>query len=149
MEREVAFAMKQFFAAQKHLDELGVLHSEHYLEDVGRYLCQLAYGLEPGPDADRGVLDGRIGPSRVVIRITNSPRRQPMELREPLEFDELIVILGPNSGLRPPGVASDFIFYRFTPDEIRQRFDARRERLISRPDTFDRRFDRGMNMTSG
>jgi hypothetical protein len=149
MEREVADSLKQFFSAQKRLNELDVIHSRDYIGDIGRYVCALVYGLEVPKRRRPDGYDGKIGKSRVAVRINNCPIGTPVRLIEPLEFDEVVVVLGPNCMLRPEGVASDFIFYRFTPEEVRQRFRKTRNGYVGGRNAFDRTYDKALNLTTG
>jgi hypothetical protein len=149
MEPAVADSLKQFFSAQKSLGELGVIKSRDYLGDIGRYVCTLVYGLKVPKVRGRLGYDGKIGRSRVAVRLNNCPVGNPVRLAEPFDFDELIVVLGPNCLLRPEGVASDFIFYRFTPEEIRKRFKKTRSGYVGGRGVFDRTYDRVLNITTG
>jgi hypothetical protein len=148
MEREVADSLKQFFSAQKSLNELGIIHSRDYIGDIGRYVCTLAYGLKVPKGRRPTGYDGKIGKSRIAVRLNNCPIGTPVRLMEPLDFDELIVVLGPNCLLRPEGVASDFIFYRFTPEEVRQRFKETESGYVGGRGAFDRTYDKALNLTA-
>jgi hypothetical protein len=149
LEPEIANSLKQFFSAQKGLSELGVIKSRDYLGDIGRYVCTLVYGLKVPKRRKTTGYDGKIGKSRVTVRFSNCPAGSPVRLTEPFDFDELIVVLGPNCLLRPVGVASDFIFYRFTPDEVRKRFKKTKSGYVGSGDVFDRTYDRVLNIIAG
>jgi hypothetical protein len=149
LEREVANSLKQFFSVQKDLGELGVIRSRDYLGDIGRYVCQLVYGLKVPKRRKPTGYDGKIGRSRVAVRLNNCPVGSPVRLAEPFDFDELIVVLGPNCKLRPVGVASDFIFYRFTPEEVRRRFKKTSGGYVGGGDVFDRTYDKALNLATG
>lgn len=149
MEREVSDSLKRFFSAQKDLSGLGVIKSRDYIGDIGRYVCTLVYGLKVSKGRKPTGYDGKIGRSRIAVRLNNCPVGSPVRLTEPLDFDEMIVVLGPNCLLRPEGVASDFIFYRFTPNEVRQRFRRTRSGYVGGGDVFDRTYDKALNITTG
>lgn len=148
MDQEVSQALGQFFSAQKRLNELGIIHSRDYIGDIGRHLCQLVYGMKVPKTRRPPSYDGTIGNSRVAVRINNCPIGTPVRLVEPLDFDELIVILGPNCFLRPAGVASDFIFYRFSPEEAQRRFKATSGGYVGGRNAFDRTYDKVLNLAS-
>ena len=148
MNQEEADALKQFFSAQKRLNELGIIHSRDYIGDIGRHLCQLVYGMELPKGRPPAAYDGMIGESRVAVRINNCPIGTPVRLMEPLDFDEVIVILGPSCFLRPAGVASDFIFYRFSPEQARERFKETKGGYVGGRGAFDRSYDRALNLAS-
>jgi hypothetical protein len=149
LEREVANSLKQFFSVQKDLGELGVIKSRDYLGDIGRYVCTLVYGLKVPKRRKPTGYDGKIGRSRVTVRLSNCPAGSPVRLTEPFDFDELIVVLGPNCQLRPTGVASDFIFYRFTAGEVRRRFRKTKSGYVGGGDVFDRTYDKALNLATG
>jgi hypothetical protein len=149
MEHEVADSLKRFFSVQKDLSELGVIRSRDYIGDIGRYVCTLAYGLKIPRSRQPAGYDGKIGKSRVAVRFNNCPVGSPVRLAWPLDFDELIVVLGPNCRLRPEGVASDFIFYRFTPEDVRKRFRKTKNGYVGGGDVFDRTYDKVLNLTTG
>ncbi|UCB43318.1 MAG: hypothetical protein JSV77_01335 [Dehalococcoidales bacterium] len=149
MEREVADSLRRFFSAQTGLSELGVIKSRDYIGDIGRYVCMLVYGLKVPKGRKPTGYDGKIDKSRVAVRLNNCPVGTPVRLPEPLDFDELIVVLGPNCLLRPEGVASDFIFYRFTPEQVRKRFKKTRGGYVGGGDVFDRTYDKVLNITAG
>ena len=123
MKKETREAIKQFFAAQKKLNELGIIRSKNYLEDISRYLCKIVYHLEYAETARQAHYDGTIGISKVRVKFNNCPTGTKIRLFEPIEFDELIVVLGPNSWLRPENTQDDFVFYRFTREEVLERFE--------------------------
>ena len=149
MDRETSHLLGQFFSVQKALNERDVISSRDYIGDIGRYLCRLTYGLEVPRGRRPAAYDGRIGSSRVAVRINNCPVGTPVRVTEPLGFDELIVVLGPNCLLRPEGVASDFVFYRLSPDQVRERFEATDGGYVAGRGAFNRSYDKVLNLTSG
>ena len=149
MDSETGRFLKQFFSAQKALNERDVISSRDYIGDIGRYLCRLTYGLEVSTGRRPAAYDGMIGPLRAAVRINNCPVGTPVRVMEPLDFDELIVILGPNCFLRPEGVASDFVFYRLSADQVRERFKATKGGYLGGRGAFDRSYDKVLNLASG
>ena len=149
MDRETGQLLKQFFSAQKALNERDVINSRDYIGDIGRYLCRLTYGLEVPKGRRQAAYDGNIGSSRVAVRINNCPIGTPVRVMEPLDFDELIVVLGPNCFLRPEGVASDFVFYRLSPDQVKEKFKETKGGYVAGRGAFDRSYDKVLNLASG
>ncbi len=125
MDIETTSVLARFFSAQKQLNELGVINSRDYIGDIGSYLCREVYGMQAPKGRSHTGYDGTIGDSRVLIRPNNCPTGTVVLISDSENFDEVIVILGPNCSLRPPGVASDIIFYRFTREEAQARFSRR------------------------
>lgn len=146
MDKEVAEALQQFFSAQKKLHRLGVIRSRDYIGDIGRHLCQVMYHMEPA--ARRAGHDGTIGTSRIKVVINNCPTGTPVRVSEPMEWNELIVVLGPNCFLRPEGVREEFIFYRFTKEEVLESFKTPGGRYIGRKSLFCEGHDRVLGLAS-
>jgi len=145
--QETKEALKQFFSAQKKLNQLGVIQSRDYIGDIGRYLCQIVYNLELPKSRRQASYDGTIGGSKVQVRINNCPIGTPVRLAEPFEYDELIVVLGPNCFLRPQNIEDDFIFYRFTREEALKRFKTSSGRYIGGRSVFAQGHDKVLSLT--
>jgi hypothetical protein len=123
MDEKVKSALRDFFAAQGKLHELGVIGSKHYIDDIAVYLCSRIYGMEPVGKREKGLgYEGLIGTSRIAVRLTNCPTGTPVRIAAPVAFDELIVVLGPNSWMRPEGIDAEFITYRLGKEEVLDRF---------------------------
>jgi hypothetical protein len=123
MDEKVKSALKSFFSAQGKLHEFGVIGSKHYIDDIVVYLCSEIYGMEPVGKGQKSLgYEGLIGASRVAVRLTNCPTGTPIRIAAPVAFDELIVILGPNSWMRPEGIDAEFICYRLGKEEVLERF---------------------------
>ena len=140
MEQRIKWMLKEFFNAQKGLGQLGVIRSRDYIGDIGRYLCQVTYDLELAePPA---AYDGRLGDARVLVRFNNCPQSAPVRVADDAEFDELLVVLGPNSWLRPQGIQAEFVFYRLTRQEVLDKFQAADGQRVGRQDVFAQGFDK-------
>ncbi len=147
MNQETKEALKQFFSAQKKLNQLGVIQSRDYIGEIGRYLCQIVYNLELPKSRRQASYDGTIGSSKVQVRINNCPIGTPVRLAEPFEYDELIVVLGPNCFLRPQNIEDDFIFYRFTREEALKRFKTPSGNYIGTRRVFAQGHDKVLSLT--
>ena len=147
MNQETKEALKQFFSAQKKLNQLGVIQSRDYIGDIGRHLCQIVYNLELPKSRRQASYDGTIGSSKVQVRINNCPIGTPVRLAEPFEYDELIVVLGPNCFLRPQNIEDDFIFYRFTREEALKRFKTPSGNYIGTRRVFAQGHDKVLSLT--
>ena len=119
MDERTKSALRDFFTAQGRLHERGVIGSKHYIDDIAVYLCSAIYGMETvGKGRSDPGYDGTLGTSRIAVRLTNCPTGTPIRIAEPVAFDELIVVLGPNSWMRPEGIDAEFIFYRLGKEEV-------------------------------
>jgi len=146
MDNEVKEGLSQFFSAQKRLNQLGIINSRDYIGDIGRYLCQAVYNMESVKNPWQAGYDGMIGTSKVQVSINNCPHGTPVRLAEPAEYDEVIVVLGPNCFLRPQSLHGDFIFYRFTREEALKKFKFSSGRYIGGRSTFAHGHDKVFSM---
>ena len=147
MNQETKEALKEFFSAQKTLNQLGIIHSRDYIGDIGRYLCQVMYNLEITKSGRQAGYDGTIGTSKIQVTINNCPIGTPVILGEPSEYDELIVLLGPNCSLRPENIPDDFIFYRFTREEALKKFKTPGGKYIGKKTLFSQGYDKVLSLT--
>ena len=117
------------------------------MRDIGRYLCQVVYDLEVPKASQRASHDGMIGASKVQVRINNCPIGTPVRLDDTIEFDELIVVLGPNCKLRPENIEDDFIFYRFAREEALEKFKTASGQYIGGRSAFAQGYDKVLSFT--
>lgn len=144
MKDEIKKSLNEFFRATKKLSEFGIISSKFYIDDIGKYLCKEVYGLEiKGRNAN---FDGILDDNRILIKFSNCPVGTPIKLEEPYEFEELIVILGPNCKLRPEKVDDDFIFYRFTRDEAFEQFKYISDKYIANEEIFFQGYEKTVKL---
>jgi hypothetical protein len=148
MDRETKRALWGFFAAQAKLAQLGVIHSRDYIGDIATYLCTVAYGFEPRRSRQPAGYDGTIDTAKTRVLVNNCPTGTKVRLTEPFEFEfeEVVVVLGPNSALRPDGVEDAFILYRFTREEAIERFKTPKGRYIAGKKVFAQGYDRALSL---
>lgn len=146
MNQDTKKALKDFFSGQKKLNQLGIIRSKNYLDDVGKYLCKVMYNLELTKSRRQASYDGMIGTSKIQIKINNCPTGTPVRLVEPIKFDELIVVLAPNSFLRPENIQHDFIFYKFTREEALKKFKTSSGNYIGGKKIFSQGYDKNLSL---
>ena len=137
--------VKEFNDAQTKLNKLGIILTKNYAHDITRYLCKEIYDMEL---ADRREdYDGMIDNSKIKLYFNSCPIGHPVKFGELGCFDEAIVVLGPNSKLRPENISDDFIFYRFTVNEIAAKFRAPSGQYIGKKDAFASPHDKALNLS--
>ncbi len=152
MNQETKEALKEFFSGQVKLNRLGIIQSRDYIGDIGEYLCTVIYDLElpkrgqQTRQAPYEGYDGVIGTSKIQVRINNCPLGTPVPLSGPFEYDELIVVLGPNCKLRPDNVQDDFIFYKFTREEALKKFKLPSGKYVGGKSLFSQGHDKVLNL---
>jgi hypothetical protein len=121
MDPEIKTALKQFFAAQDILDRHDVINSNEYIEDIKKYLCVAVYDMQVS-EKNLAAYDGTIGIAKIQVRFNNCAKGTKVTFHEEDVFHELVVILGPDSLLRPEGIEAEFIFYRFKREDALELF---------------------------
>jgi len=153
MNQETKEALKEFFSGQIKLNRLGIIQSRDYIGDIGKYLCTVMYDLElpkrgqQARQAHYEGYDGMIGTSKIQVKINNCPLGTPVPLSKPFEYDELIVVLGPNCKLRPDNIQDDFIFYKFTREEALKKFKLPSGKYVGGKSLFSQGHDKVLNLT--
>lgn len=115
-----AALIRDFFACTSRLLEANIVRSDKILGDIGEWLCVQKYGLVLESSGRHPGYDGKIGHSRVQVKVHNSPEGTNLSVGNPEKYDELIVILGPRSRLRVSDVKATFHAYRFPSAEVRR-----------------------------
>lgn len=120
-------AIREFFAQIDRLKELDVIRSDVLLGDIGEYLCSVAYSNFTGASSktQKGI-DGELDGQTVQIKFSNSPDAKNLDLGNPEKYQNLIVVLGPQSAHREDGIEGDFIFYRFSAQEVKEKFKVKK-----------------------
>jgi hypothetical protein len=146
MDPETNQALREFLAAQAKLAQMGVIHSRDDIGDIARHLCTLVYGLKPKRSRQPAGHDGTIGGTRTRVQVNNCPTGTKVMLAEPLEFEQLVVVLGPNSTLRPDGLEETFIFYRFTKEQVSEKFRTPAGHYVAGKGIFAQGYDRTLDL---
>ena len=108
---EQMVAIGEFFAAAGRLKTLGLIRSDRYLGDIAEFIAKTQLGMtmaascrEPGHD---GYIDGK----KVQVKF-NGGTSITIDVGDPDTYDELVVILGPNSVMRAPELSEPYAVYR-------------------------------------
>ena len=115
-----AALIQELFACTSTLLEAGIVRSDKILGDIGEWLCVQKYGLVLESSGRHPGYDGKIGKSRVQVKVHNSPAGTNLSVGNPEQYDELIVIVGPRSRLRVSEVDATFHVYRFPSAEVKR-----------------------------
>ena len=112
--------IQEFFECASKLLDAKVVRSDKLIGDIGEWLCVQKYGLVLEKSGRHPGYDGKIGDSRVQVKVHNSPEGTNLAVGNPAQYDELIVILGPRSRLRVSKVKGSFHAYRFPSSEVKR-----------------------------
>lgn len=131
-------ALAAFFEAVDRLEKVGIIRSSRFLGDIGEFLCADAFGTVLAEQLRLPGHDGVHDEKRVQIKFNNSPTGNNINVGNPDNYDELVVVIGPRSKLREsqhePG---EFRFYRFSSTEVapwktgRNNFYCAKERIAN------------------
>lgn len=131
-------ALAAFFEAVDRLEKVGIIRSSRFLGDIGEFLCADAFGTVLAEQLRLPGHDGVHDEKRVQIKFNNSPTGNNINVGNPDNYDELVVVIGPRSKLREsqhePG---RFRFYRFSSTEValwktgRNNFYCAKERIAN------------------
>ncbi|MGR6904587.1 hypothetical protein [Lysinibacillus sp. BSL11] len=111
-----------FFKAIKMLRDSEIIRSDKYLGDIGEYICQKLYGITLNKSGREKGYDGTLGSEKYEIKFHNSLTRTNIYLGNPEIYDVLLVVLGPDSLLRPQQEKDDFLIYRTTNMYVKNHF---------------------------
>lgn len=111
MTEEQNQAIGSFFQVVEELKRLGVIRTDRYLGDIAEFICsdELAVALadntrEPGHD---GLIEGQ----KVQVKY-HGGKATTVTCGDPSAYDELLVVLGPDSVIRPDHDRRQFMIYR-------------------------------------
>ncbi|PPD42164.1 MAG: hypothetical protein CTY16_14850 [Methylobacter sp.] len=120
MNNETKQAISQFFESIEKLKQFGVFRSDKYLGDLGEYISQYFYNIELAKSGRQPGHDGIDSEGLVQVKYHGSITRTNIDLGNPDEYQNLLIVLGPNSLLRNSSVEGDFLVYRMSADTVRQ-----------------------------
>ncbi|WP_419692474.1 hypothetical protein ACN262_23355 [Burkholderia gladioli] len=109
-------AIDAFFSAVDDLKQLGVVRSGKYLGDIAEFLCCNFLKMELAESKKQEGHDGIIQGLRCQVKFSGGTSTT-VDLGNPGAYDRLIVVLGPDSALRPTDVSGRWIIYNI-PSEV-------------------------------
>ncbi|MDF3554658.1 hypothetical protein COM99_26450 [Bacillus cereus] len=118
MEKE----LKSFFKVIKELRESNIIRSDRYLGDIGEHMCQELYGLELNKSGREKGYDGVLNNKKYEVKFHNSLKRTNIYLGNPDIYDILLIVLGPESILRPKSEKDSFLIYKIESEYIKKSF---------------------------
>lgn len=112
-------AISEFFKAIRGLRQVQIIRSQRYLGDLGEFLCADAFCIDLARSRRERGHDGLRGADRVQVKY-HGGKSTTADLGDPDQYDEVYLVLGPDSVLRPEGLAEDFLVYKFTAAAVRK-----------------------------
>lgn len=99
-----------------------MIRSDKILGDLAEWICTQRYGLVLATSGRHPGFDGVIGDRKVQVKSHNSPMGTNLNVGNPDQYDELIVLIGPRSRLRVGPTGQTFHAYRFSADYVNANF---------------------------
>ena len=113
-------AINQFFASIKQLRETGVIRSNRFLGDLAEFLCAKAFNIQLESNQRAKGLDGTRNGISVQIKY-HGGKTTTANLGNPNDYEELYLVVGPESVFRKKVDSDDFLVYKFTKAQVRRR----------------------------
>jgi hypothetical protein len=111
-----------FFNAVGKLKAKKIIRSDKYLGDIGEYICSKLYGIELNDSGREKGFDGTLNNKKYEIKFHNSKKRTNIYLGTPQIYQVLLVVLGPESMLRPTHEKDTFLIYKLTNTYVMNNF---------------------------
>jgi hypothetical protein len=146
MEAENKLAIKIFFEQVDKLKDLNVIRSDKYLGDIAEYITTCFYNIELAESGREPGYDGIDEDGRVQVKYHGSITRTNLSLGNPNEYENLLVVLGPNSLLRSAKYKDDFLIYRFSSNEVKVHQNSKSGSYSCGKAPFEREPDNTLNL---
>ena len=117
MNEEQRNALQDFYSAADRLKELNVIRSDKYLGDIAEFLCVSLLGATLAKSGRQPGYDGLIGDTKIQVKYHGGSSTT-VECGDPTKYDELILVLGPESVLRVDTEDRRFLIYRVPSSEV-------------------------------
>jgi hypothetical protein len=131
-------AIRKFFDAVRKLRDVNVIRSHRFLGDLGEFVCACTFEIALSRNQREQGLDGYRGTKRVQVKY-HGGKSTTAGLGNPKTYDEVYLVLGPESVLREKGDSKDFLVYKFSSQGAKKhrtrrgKFQISKGRLPTRP----------------
>ena len=113
-------AIGEFFAAADRLKALEIIRTDRYLGDIAEFIAKSQLGMVMAASCREPGHDGHIDGKRVQVKF-NGGTSITIDIGNPATYDELIVILGPNSVMRAHELSEPYVIYRIPSQIVKQK----------------------------
>ncbi|MDC1286286.1 hypothetical protein N8198_00215 [Gammaproteobacteria bacterium] len=148
MKTEIKEAIKGFYESVENLKSLDIIRSDKYLGDIAEYISSYFYQIELAESGRQPGHDGSDNEGRVQIKYHGSPTRTNIDLGKPDEYENLLVVLGPNSMLRNPDYSGDFLLYRISASDVKAHRNVLSSSYSCGTEPFDREPDKVLDLSA-
>lgn len=108
MTEEEAQAIGEFYAAVDRLKSLKIVRSDKYLGDIAEFLAKSELGMTIAESQRQEGYDGHIGERKLQVKYSGGTSNT-VDAGDPSAYDDLVIILGPQSVLRPDKLSDPYV----------------------------------------
>lgn len=113
-------AIDDFFSSANRLKSLGIVRTDRYLGDIAEFIAKTELGMVPAASARQEGYDGHIDGRTVQVKF-NGGTSITIDCGDPETYEELVIILGPNSAMRRPEVIERYAIYRIPSSRVKMK----------------------------
>ncbi len=110
-------AIGEFYSAADRLRELKIIRSDRYLGDIAEFIAKECLGMTLATSCREQGYDGHIDDKKVEVKY-NGGKSITLNAGKPETYEELVVILGPNSVMRDSELSDEYLIYRIPSSEV-------------------------------
>jgi hypothetical protein len=110
-------ALSLFQEAITAMTQTGILRSHRYLGDIGEFLCATEFGIDLVTNLRETGHDGFLESRRVQVKY-HGGKSTTVNLGKPTDYEEVFVVLGPDSVMRPTDQSAHFLVYRVSASDV-------------------------------
>jgi hypothetical protein len=111
-------AITNFHSAIKELRNVGVIRSDRYLGDLGEFLCADEFGINLATNLREVGHDGLRNTIKVEIKYGGGSKKN-IDLGNPNNYEEVYIVLGKESVIRPIVDDADFLVYKLSATQVK------------------------------
>ena len=131
----------QFYELTKELRKAGIIRSDNIFGDIGEFLCNQVYpNLTLVQSKTNPSYDATENGRKIQIKFSDSTKAKNIHVGDPDKYDELIVVLGPNSVHRYKkedcSRKGKILFYRYTNQDVKKKFITKKGFSLSQTKQF-------------
>ena len=116
---ELTKALDDFFNSTKRLKDIKVIRSDKFLGDIAEYICTREFNMRLADGSRQVGYDGFIGDDKVQVKY-HGGKSTTVSCGDPRQYNELIIIIGPDSTFRKNGLTARFYAIRIPSNEVKK-----------------------------
>jgi hypothetical protein len=119
---EVSAALIRYYESLSELRQLEIIRGDKVAGDIGEFIASRILGVELENSQGTRSIDGTLNGRTVQIKYSQTTEGKNINLGNPDNYDDLILVLHSTCSHFPVGVVSDFVIYLIPSDNVRAHF---------------------------